>query len=43
MAGMVAWGRRFITPTFFRWINLVCGLALAYFAVQLGLQLVQTM
>jgi chemosensory pili system protein ChpE len=42
MAGMVAWGRRFITPTFFRWINLACGLALAYFAVQLGWQLVQT-
>ena len=43
MAGMVAWGRRFITPAFFRWINLACGLALAYFAVQLGWQLVQTM
>ena len=42
MAGMVAWGRRFMTPTFFRWINLACGLALVYFALQLGLQLVQT-
>lgn len=43
MAGMVAWGRRFITATFFRWINLTCGLALAYFAVQLGWQLLRTM
>ena len=41
MAGLVAWGRRFVTPIFFRWINLACGLALAYFAVQLGWQLVQ--
>lgn len=43
MAGMVAWGRRFITTAFFRWINLACGLALAYFAVQLGLQILRTM
>src|SRR5688572_16980486 len=43
MAGMVAWGRKFITPTFFRWINLTCGLALACFALQLGLQLLRTM
>ena len=43
MAGMVAWGRRFITPTFFRWINLACGVALAYFAVQLGWQLLQNL
>ena len=25
MAGLIAWGRQFITPTFFRRINLVCG------------------
>jgi len=43
MAGMVAWGRRFITPTFFRWINLTCGLALVYFAMQLGRQLLQNL
>src|SRR5687767_4373976 len=36
MAGLVAWGRKFITPNFFRWVNLACGLALAYFAAQLG-------
>jgi chemosensory pili system protein ChpE len=43
MAALVAWGRKFVNPTFFRWINLACGLALAYFAAQLGLQLVQMM
>jgi chemosensory pili system protein ChpE len=43
MAALVAWGRKFVTPSFFRWINLACGLALAYFAAQLGLQLVQMM
>jgi threonine/homoserine/homoserine lactone efflux protein len=41
MAGLVAWGRRFVTAGFFRWVNLVCGLALAFFALQLGWQLVQ--
>jgi chemosensory pili system protein ChpE len=41
MAGLVAWGRRYITSTFFRWINLVCGLALGFFALQLGWKLVQ--
>lgn len=41
MAGFVAWGRRFITPAFFRWVNLSCGVVLAFFAVQLGLKLVQ--
>jgi len=40
MAGLIAWGRQFITPTFFRRINLVCGLFLGYFAVQLVWSLV---
>jgi chemosensory pili system protein ChpE len=40
MAGLVAWGRRFVTGTFFRWVNAVCGIALAYFAVRLGLNLI---
>lgn len=35
MAGLIAWGRRFLTPTFFRRINLVCGLLLAFFALDL--------
>jgi chemosensory pili system protein ChpE len=43
MAGLVAWGRRFITSAFFRWTNLVCGLALAFFALQLGWKLVQNL
>jgi threonine/homoserine/homoserine lactone efflux protein len=39
MAALVAWGRRFVTPGFFRWVNLVCGLALVVFASQMGWQL----
>lgn len=41
MAGLVAWGRRYLTPAFFRWVNLSCGVALAFFAIQLGWKLVQ--
>jgi chemosensory pili system protein ChpE len=41
IAGLVAWGRKFVTPVFFRWVNLTCGLALTFFSVQLGWQLVQ--
>jgi threonine/homoserine/homoserine lactone efflux protein len=41
MAGLVAWGRKFLTPLFFRWVNLSCGIALAFFALQLGWKLVQ--
>jgi chemosensory pili system protein ChpE len=40
VAGLVAWGRRFLTPNFFRGVNLVCGLALGGFAIQLGWKLV---
>lgn len=40
MAGLIAWGRKFVTPTFFRWVNLFCGIALSFFALQLGLKLV---
>jgi len=43
MAGLVAWGRRFVTGTFFRWVNLVCGAALVYFAFQLGWNLLQNL
>jgi threonine/homoserine/homoserine lactone efflux protein len=35
MAGLVAWGRKFVTPMFFRWVNFSCGIALAFFAIQL--------
>ena len=43
MATLVAWGRKVVTANFFRWVNLVCGLALAYFAVQLGWNLIQNL
>ena len=43
VAGLVAWGRKFVTPTFFRWVNLACGIALGYFALQLGLKLLQNL
>ena len=41
MAALVAWGRKFVTPTFFRWVNFACGIALGFFAIQLGLNLLQ--
>jgi hypothetical protein len=43
MAGLVAWGRKFITSAFFRWVNLACGLALGFFALQLGWKLIQNL
>jgi chemosensory pili system protein ChpE len=43
MAGLVAWGRKFVTPNFFRTVNLACGIALAYFALQLGLKLIENL
>jgi chemosensory pili system protein ChpE len=43
MAALVAWGRQFVTPTFFRWVNLACGIALGFFAIQLGLNLLQNL
>ena len=35
MASLIAWGRRFVTPRFFRLVNLFCGLALGFFALRL--------
>lgn len=43
IAALVAWGRRFVTQTFFRGLNFVCGIALAFFAFQLGLSLLQNL
>lgn len=43
MAALVAWGRKFVTPTFFRWVNFSCGVALGFFAIQLGLNLLQNL
>lgn len=35
MSSLIAWGRRFVTPVFFRLVNLVCGLSLGFFALKL--------
>ncbi len=43
MAGLVAWGRKLVTGNFFRWVNLACGVALGFFAAQLGLSLFQNL
>ena len=43
MAALVAWGRKFVTPTFFRLVNLACGIALGFFAIQLSLNLLQNL
>lgn len=43
LAGLVAWGRRFVTPNFFRGVNLICAIALSYFALQLGWALAQNL
>lgn len=42
VAGLVAWGRQFITPLFFRIVNATCGLILIYFGIQLAYRLVGT-
>lgn len=41
IAGLVAWGRRWMTISFFRILNAVCGVVLFYFAFQLGMQMMQ--
>ena len=43
MAGLVAFGRKFLTPTFFRWVNVTCGVAIGLFALQLAWKLVQNL
>lgn len=42
MAGLVAWGRQWMTGTFFRWLNAGCSFVMIYFAFQLGLQTIQS-
>jgi threonine/homoserine/homoserine lactone efflux protein len=34
MAGLIAWGRKFITPFFFRYVSIGCGLLLLYFGLK---------
>jgi chemosensory pili system protein ChpE len=43
IASLIAWGRKFVTQTFFRWVNFACGTALGFFALQLGWKLVQNL
>jgi chemosensory pili system protein ChpE len=35
LAGVVAWGKQFVTPRLFQVVNVVCGLFLGYFGVRL--------
>ena len=35
LSSLIAWGRRFVHPRLFRWINLLSGLALGYFGLRL--------
>jgi chemosensory pili system protein ChpE len=37
-SALVAWGRRLITPSLFRWIDLACAVALAWFGLSLLLR-----
>jgi chemosensory pili system protein ChpE len=39
LASLIAWGQKLVNAAFFRWVNLVCGVFLVYFAVQLGVQI----
>ncbi len=41
IAALVAWGRQWMTASFFRFLNASCGLILIYFAIQLGLQTIK--
>lgn len=34
IAALIQWGKRWVRPTIFRWINLLCGLALGYFGLR---------
>jgi threonine/homoserine/homoserine lactone efflux protein len=34
LAALIQWGKRWIRPATFRWINLLCGLALGYFGLR---------
>jgi len=35
LAGLITWGRRLVTPIFFRGVSFLCGLFLGYFGLQL--------
>jgi threonine/homoserine/homoserine lactone efflux protein len=35
ISGLIAWGRQWMTASYYRWVNLGCALALAYFGLRL--------
>jgi hypothetical protein len=35
------WGKRYLTPTLFRVVNVVCGLALGVFALRLAWSMIR--
>ncbi len=35
ISAAIRWGRRWLRPAMFRWINLLCGLALSYFGIRI--------
>ena len=41
LAALTAWGRRFVTPRLFRFVSLVCGLALGAFAIKLAIGMIE--
>jgi chemosensory pili system protein ChpE len=43
LSGLVAWGRQLLKPSIFRWVNLLCGLLLGYFGIQLLWNTVQSL
>jgi len=43
VAGLVAWGRKYMTVNFFRGVNALCGVAMIYFAVQLARTVIQNL
>ena len=43
MAALVAWGKQWMTHNFFRLVNFACGVAMIYFAIQLGLKTAQSL
>ncbi len=34
ISSVIRWGRRWVRPSLFRWINALCGLALGYFGIR---------
>jgi chemosensory pili system protein ChpE len=41
LAFLVLWGRKLLKPEFFRWVNLACGIFLAYFGIGLLRKIIQ--